>query len=187
MADEFKDVIRLEAATDEDITGGTPIAVKLKQFAHALSSGNLYYKNSLGAFVLFKPASIYASQAGGNGSVLIGDSGINGVTPEGGTVSGSGTVHAMMVGLKDYADSLVPSSVLAGLFPFWDAEEPYSQNDIVAYTSVGGAKLAISNIAGDGTNTGNNPEDAGIYWTLYEADYPLAQVITMILNTKANA
>ncbi len=191
MADEFKDVIRLEAATDADITGGTPIAVKLKQFVHSLASGRLWFKNSLGVLVLFRPAADYASQSGGNGSSFVGDSGVTGVTPSGGTISGPGTVHNMLIGLKNYTDSAFATNVLTALFNEWGVGVLYSQNAPVWFNYDGFTYVAISNIPGDGTNVGNDPSADIVTpgsWTVYGTeDKPLAQIITMILNTKANA
>ncbi len=186
--DILADVIRLEVPTQAEITGGSPPAVKLKQQIHAKDTGNLYYKNSSGQLVLFFAAQNLSSQGSASlGSGLIGDVGIPGVTPDGGTSGGPGTVHNMLIGFKEYVTGVISNVGLANFFPAWTVDDPYSQNDIVTYVSLGGLRLAISNIPGEGTNTGINPEGNPESWTVYENTFPLAQVLTMILNTKANA
>lgn len=198
MATELKDVIRLQAATESSITGDAPPPTKLKQQIHALDTGNFWYKNSLGILVKFISAPNYASQAGdGRGSVLIGDSGVTGVTPPGGSMGAPGTVHDLLVGLKNYADGIIGGVALSKLFPTWDEATSYSQNEPVFFSGVTfGNCLAVSNVAGEGTNTGNDPNTADLvteFWTIYPGHldgndvFPLAEVITMILNTKANA
>ncbi len=192
------DVIRLEVPTQAEITGGSPPAVKLKQQIHALDTANFYYKDSTGTLRLFYAAMNLASQASALlGSGLIGDVGVPGVTPSGGALSGPGTVHALLIGLKNYADSILPAVQLDGLFQTWDEETPYSQNEVVFFAGTTyGNSLAISNVPGEGTNTGNDPNTADLvteFWTIYPGQldglpaYPLGQIVTMILNTKANA
>ncbi len=186
------DVIRLEVPTQAEITGGSPPAVKLKQQIHALDTGVFYYKNSSGTLVPFFPATLFSSQASALlGSGLIGDVGVTGVTPSGGALSGPGTVHALLIGLKNYVDATFATNVLTALFGEWGNAVLYSQNAPVWFVYDGFTYLAISNIPGDGTNVGNNPSSDIVTpgsWTVYgTTDLPLAQIITMILNTKANA
>jgi len=188
MADILADVIRLQVDTEASLFGASPPPVKLKQFVHALDTGNVFYKNSLGVFIKFTNAALYTSQSSGQGSNLIGDQGIPGITPSGGSIGSPATVHDMMIGLRDYTQTIVYTIALVDLFPTWDEGASYSQNDVVTYDTGGGFALAISNIPGDGTNTGNDPNDLeNDSWGRYTGTFPLASVITMILNTKANA
>ena len=185
------DVIRLEVPTQAEITGGTPPAVKLKQQIHAKNTGNFYYKDSDGNLILFFAAkNLSAQDSASLGSALIGDVGIPGVTPSGGSPGSAANLHNMLLGFKDYVTAVTSSVALVNLFPSWDIFANYSQNDIVVWRGPddGPYYLAISNVPGDETNTGNDPvNDDPEFWTNYTEVFPLAQVLTMILNTKANA
>ncbi len=184
MANEERDVIRLEAETETSIVGPTPPAVKLKQIIHALDTGNMWYKDSSGEMVKFFAAENLTSQESGLGSALIGDSGIPGITPDGGGGPGaSGTVHAMLLGFKTYVNAITSNTGIPSLFPLWDAATPYSQNDIVYFDGETGYILSVSNEPGEATNEGNQPNEEP-YWTMYTS---LPQLLTWILNNKANA
>ncbi len=182
MADENRDVIRLEAATDADVTGPTPISVKLKQFVHSLATGKLWYKDSSGQLILFRPAADYASQTGAGGSTLVGDAGITGVTPSGGTINGPGTVHNMMVGLKDYAAAIAGGADIKTLFIQWDETFPggYSVYNIVWAEPVDSPQPALYYSKIDGNTT--DPRDETGDWQTFSFPYPLSKMLSFIMS-----
>ncbi len=183
MADILADVIRLEVATEASLFSGSPPAVKLKQMVHALDTGNTFYKNSAGQFVRSTAAANYASQTAGYGSSLVGDQGVDGVTPSGGIGPGaSGSVHAMLVGLKNYASAIAGSADVTNLFIQWDETFPggYSVYNIVWAEPVDSPQAALYYSKIDGNTT--DPRDETGDWETFSFPYPLSKMLSFIMS-----
>lgn len=191
MTVQTADVLRIAAADADILSGEQP--VKNRQVAFGSDLSRLYWKRpSDGALVPFFNGPELASQDASNpGAILLGMSGIEGVTPTGGGSGSGGTIKAMLEGIVAYINgSITPApgkpQVLEYLGIFeWDIGAYYSQNQLCykAPADSPGENVFISNIPGTDTNTGLNPYDNPEAWTLTS----VAGLITTLFNTKANA
>ncbi len=176
MASIPEDVIRLEIPSETP----TPSPIKLGMDFFSLdtkSHGHLFTDNSV---EFYTPRSQYASQTGTPGTARIGDLGLPGVTPDGGSAPGDpGTLRAVLVGMLAYILTLIAAALTPA--PAYDAETAYSQNQFVSFAGV----IFCSKVPGTGTNTGNTPEEGGNeFWGQFGTIW---DILTFILNTKADS